>query len=112
MTGSVLCVPLWGYKQQRYSTTSAARCPDSCLLYGSACFTRVQIAGTPDQTLTALKMITDKLRASSSAPPDTDHRHHEYDRGSPVHQQDKRSRGEASGTCGVWLLSAWRLCIY
>jgi hypothetical protein len=51
----------------------------------------LQIAGTPDQTLTALKMITDKLRAVTAAP-DGDRTHHDYGgRDSPV---DKRSRGE------------------
>lgn len=80
----------------RISTCASAL---SCVL----CHACVQIAGTPDQTLTALKMITDKLRASSSAPPDADYRHHEYDRGSPVHHpQDKRSRGEAPGMGGLW----------
>lgn len=58
-------------------------------------FLRAQIAGTPNQTLTALKMITDKLRAVSSAPPELDRghpdRHREYGGGSPV---DKRSRGD------------------
>lgn len=58
-----------------------------CLL--SCC---LQIAGTPDQTLTALKMITDKLRTVTAAP-DADRGMHDYgrDRDSPV---DKRSRGE------------------
>lgn len=59
---------------------------------------RVQIAGTPDQTLTALKMMTDKLRAVT--PPDVDRgMHHEYGgRDSPA---DKRIRGDGppSGTC-------------
>jgi hypothetical protein len=57
----------------------------------------LQIAGTPDQTLTALKMLTDKLRAVT--PPDVDRgMHHEYGgRDSPA---DKRIRGDGppSGT--------------
>lgn len=56
----------------------------------------VQIAGTPDQTLTALKMMTDKLRAVTPPYVDRDRgMHHEYGgRDSPA---DKRIRGDGRG---------------
>jgi hypothetical protein len=68
----------------------------------------LQIAGTPDQTLTALKMITDKLRAVTPAP-DGDRMHHDYRDNSPV---DKRSRGEGpppgAGHAMSLLLFCWQ----